>query len=61
MKKYGYIRVSTKEQNPERQMAALLEFSIRKAAEVLHMSPATFYRRCQERIAGENGKICNKK
>lgn len=30
MKRYGYIRVSTKEQNPGRQMAALLECSIPK-------------------------------
>lgn len=36
------------------------EISTRKAAELLHMSHATFYRRCQERMAGENGKICNK-
>ena len=30
MKKYGYIRVSTKEQNPERQMIALQEYDIPK-------------------------------
>lgn len=30
MKKYGYIRVSTKDQNPERQYAALEELSIPK-------------------------------
>lgn len=28
MKKYGYIRVSTKEQNPERQIAALQTYNI---------------------------------
>ncbi len=28
MKKYGYIRVSTKEQNPERQFIALKEQGI---------------------------------
>lgn len=28
MQKYGYIRVSTKEQNPERQFMALKEFNI---------------------------------
>lgn len=30
MKKYGYIRVSTKEQNPERQYIAFQEFDIEK-------------------------------
>lgn len=30
MKRYGYIRVSTKEQNPERQFAALKEYDIPK-------------------------------
>ncbi len=30
MKKYGYIRVSTKEQNPERQFIAMQEYSIPK-------------------------------
>lgn len=28
MKRYGYVRVSTKEQNPERQVIALREYSI---------------------------------
>lgn len=28
MKMYGYVRVSTKEQNPERQMIALKEYGI---------------------------------
>lgn len=30
MKKYGYIRVSTKEQNPDRQVIALQEYDIPK-------------------------------
>ena len=30
MKKYGYIRVSTKDQNPERQFIALQEYGIPK-------------------------------
>ena len=30
MKKYGYIRVSTKDQNPDRQYAALEEYSVMK-------------------------------
>ena len=30
MKKYGYIRVSTKDQNPERQFIALQEYDIPK-------------------------------
>lgn len=30
MEKYGYIRVSTKEQNPERQIAALQKYNIPK-------------------------------
>ena len=28
MKQYGYIRVSTKEQNPDRQIAAMREFGL---------------------------------
>lgn len=31
MKKYGYIRVSNKDQNPERQYAALKELSVNKS------------------------------
>ena len=30
MQKYGYIRVSTKEQNPERQYAAMEKYQIDK-------------------------------
>ena len=30
MKKYGYIRVSSKEQNPERQFTALRECNVSK-------------------------------
>lgn len=30
MKKYGYVRVSSKDQNPDRQMAALEKFGLRK-------------------------------
>lgn len=30
MNKYGYIRVSTKEQNPERQFIALQECGVKK-------------------------------
>ena len=30
MKKYGYIRVSSKDQNPERQYKALLDYGVRK-------------------------------
>lgn len=30
MKKYGYIRVSSKDQNPDRQYAALKELSVKK-------------------------------
>ena len=43
MKKYGYIRVSTKEQNPDRQLAALQEYDIPKE---------NIWIRCRERIFG---------
>ena len=41
MKKYGYVRVSSKDQNPDRQVDAMLEMGIRKPEDVLtdHVIP----------------------
>ena len=47
MKKYGYIRVSTKEQNPDRQLAALQEFDIPKENIYLDQMSGKDFRRPQ--------------
>jgi len=48
MKRYGYVRVSAKDQNPERQLLAM-----REAAEGAGMSYSTFYRRSLEKEGRE--------
>lgn len=51
MKKYGYIRVSTKEQNPERQVIALQEYDIPKENIYLdQMSGKDFHRPQYQRL-----------
>lgn len=67
MKRYGYIRVSTKEQNPERQCIALQEYDIpRKNIYMDQMSGKNFKRPQYHKAAagggnrsgeGERGKI----
>ena len=46
---YAYIRVSTKDQNEERQLLAMEELEIPR--KILNISYSTFYRRCMEGIS----------
>lgn len=45
MKEYGYVRVSTKEQNEERQIIALLDFGIKKENMYLDKETGTNFNR----------------
>ncbi|CDF07147.1 resolvase family protein [Firmicutes bacterium CAG:95] len=52
MEKYGYIRVSTKDQNPERQSAAFEKYGIRSENVYLDKASGKNF----ERPAYQNGK-----
>lgn len=49
MKKYGYVRVSTKEQNPERQLLALKEYGIEEPNIFLDKMSGSDFKRPQYR------------
>ena len=58
MERYGYIRISAKDQNPRLpkefdtyyEQWRLGKISLRDAAKALQINYSTFYRRCKERM-----------
>ena len=43
MTKYGYVRVSSKDQNPERQVVAMKEYGVLEKNILISMQPKLFF------------------